>query len=225
MLAATVALPVHAQTYPAIPEPMVFDMVRPLGAKKGELEANTLGQINLSGRHREVEWAPEVEMALADGFAAELELPLTDRKVTAYKMGLQGTFGTLRGGDAVHGVQYLGVYDRADDRWYSSLLYLIGNRLGERWSSMTMIGIGDVTFSGPNASALLLNQSIFYDLGPDTILGIEANYRTGGDRYWLIMPQLHHDFGPVSMQAGIGATKARGSAVRPRAGLRLIAEF
>ncbi len=45
---------------PSIPEPMVFDMIRPLGARRGELEANTLAQVNLSGASRDVEWAPEV---------------------------------------------------------------------------------------------------------------------------------------------------------------------
>jgi hypothetical protein len=36
----------------ALPEPMFFDLVRPLGAKKGEIEANTLvfmeGKIEIS---------------------------------------------------------------------------------------------------------------------------------------------------------------------------------
>jgi hypothetical protein len=40
---------------PAIPEPMIFDMVRPLGARRGELEVNALAKVNLSGPGRHVE--------------------------------------------------------------------------------------------------------------------------------------------------------------------------
>ena len=69
------------QDGPDIPEPMVFDMIRPLTAKRGEVEVNTLVQRDLSGPRGEVEWAPEIEMAVADGFAVELELPLIDTRV------------------------------------------------------------------------------------------------------------------------------------------------
>ena len=51
---------------PIIPEPMVFDLVRPLGALKGELEGNTLVEIPLAQTDPSdpsVFWAPEVEAA------------------------------------------------------------------------------------------------------------------------------------------------------------------
>ena len=70
------SVPAGAQEAPEIAEPMVFDLVRPLGARRGELEVNALAQRNLSGPDRNVEWAPEIEYAVADGFAVELELPL-----------------------------------------------------------------------------------------------------------------------------------------------------
>jgi hypothetical protein len=62
---------------PIIPEPMVFDMVRPLGARRGELEVNVLGLVPLKrdGGAPAIEWAPEVEWAIRDGFAVEFELP------------------------------------------------------------------------------------------------------------------------------------------------------
>lgn len=65
---------------PRVPEPMVFDLVRPLGALKGTVEINSLGMIPLSRTIRKVdgatdplglvrrspdrrgvEWAPEIE--------------------------------------------------------------------------------------------------------------------------------------------------------------------
>jgi hypothetical protein len=97
--------PAQATVAPDIAEPMVFDLVRPLGARRGELEINALAQRNLSGPEKAVEWAPEIELAVADGFAIELELPLSGMHVTDYKVGLQGTFGVLNGGKGIYGAQ------------------------------------------------------------------------------------------------------------------------
>lgn len=61
---------------PLIPEPMVFDMIRPLAAPKGELEANTLALFPLNARGEDIDWAPpEIEYAFANGWAAEFECP------------------------------------------------------------------------------------------------------------------------------------------------------
>jgi hypothetical protein len=226
LLAATISFPAIAQSYPDVPEPMVFDMVRPLGARKGELEVNALAQRNASAPNRRTEWAPEIEYAVVDGFAAELELPLEGFDVAAYKMGLQGTLGTIADGKGVHGVQYLGVYNREDKRWYSTLLYLAGFRLSDQWSTMTMVGVGDLTLSGQGRSNVILNQSVFYDLSNRTLGGIEVNLRQGHDRYTLVMPQMHHRLpNGFSLQAGFGAVHDDGDRWRPRGGLRLIKQF
>ncbi len=228
MFAAAIALPVPAladQT-PHIPEPLIFDMIRPLGARQGELEANTLVQRNLSGPERAVEWAPEIEYAIFDGFAVEAELPIEGTTVTDYKMGLQGTFGTFANGRGIHGVQYLGLYNRADNRWESTLVYILGLRLSERWSTLSMIGVGDATFSGPSNRSLVVNHSAFYDLGPATHVGVEINTRRGGDTYTLVMPQAQFTLADgLSLQAGLGAVRSDGEPWRPRAGARLIKEF
>ncbi|MCC6964995.1 MAG: hypothetical protein IT391_01760 [Nitrospira sp.] len=69
---------------------MVFDLVRPLGARRGEVEFNTLGLVPLTRKTRKVddvtdllglvrrspdtqgvEWAPEAEFVLTDGIALE----------------------------------------------------------------------------------------------------------------------------------------------------------
>ena len=69
-----------------ITEPMIFDMVRGLGAKKGEFEANVLAEILVDEYgDRDIHWAPEVEFAVLDGFALELELPFVDGDTEAYK--------------------------------------------------------------------------------------------------------------------------------------------
>ncbi len=215
-----------AQGAPHIAEPMVFDLVRPLGAKRGELEVNALAQRTLSGPERRVEWAPEIEYAVADGFAVELELPLEGLRVAEYKIGLQGTFGTLNGGRGIYGVQYLGVWDRAHGRWNSSLLYVLGNRFGDRTSTLTMIGVGDVGAGGGATRALLVNHTSFYDLADATVAGVEVNIRTGRDRETLVMPQLQQNLNErLQLQGGVGAIRHTGDAWRPRVGLRLVRQL
>lgn len=114
--------------YPHVPEPMVFDMVRPMGARRGELETNVLALSPLSGQERTIEWAPEVEYAVADNLAIEFELPFEGRRLAELKMGVQGTFGTLDGGRIVHGIQYLGIYERESRSASHALLYMVGRR-------------------------------------------------------------------------------------------------
>lgn len=231
VLALSLALPAAAQEAkdapaPSIPEPMVFDLVRPLGAKRGELEANVLAQRNLSGPERSVEWAPEIEYAVADGFAVELELPFENGRVVEYKLGVQGTFGTLNRGRGIHGVQYLGLYNREHGRWENSLLYVIGNRFSERLSMLGMVGIGDVTTSGPSHPVLLVNHTTFYDIGEHSLVGVEFNYRSGADRSLLVMPQLHKQVADgIDLQFGLGGVKAHDEVWRPRVGIRLIRQF
>lgn len=114
---------------PHIPEPLLFDLVRPLGASKGELEVNVLAQHNRrSGRN---ELAPEIEYVLADGLAVELELPFDGNRLEQFKVALQGTLGTLRSGSMVHGWQGILRRERDHGGAYSGdLLYLNGQTLG-----------------------------------------------------------------------------------------------
>lgn len=221
-----VSAPARAEDAPAIPEPMVFDMIRPLGAQRGELEANTLVQRNLSGPEQTLEWAPEVEYAIVDGFAIEAELPIEGTRIAEYKLGLQGTFGTFAGGKGIHGVQYLGLYDRAAGRWKSTLVYIFGLRLSERWSTLSMIGAGDVTFSGPSNRSLIVNHSTFFDLAAETHVGVEINARRGGSSETLVMPQAQFALADrLNLQVGLGTIRAEGEPWRPRVGARLIKEF
>ena len=211
---------------PKIAEPMIFDLVRPLGAARGELEVNTLVQRNLSGPDKLVEWAPEIELAVADGFAVELELPLSGRNVTDYKVGLQGTFGVFNGGRAIHGAQYLGLWNREHQRWESSLLYVIGNRFSDRLSTLSMVGIGDVSAAGPSERALLVNHTSFYDINDATVVGLEVNIKTGPHRSTLIMPQVQRSLAHrLDLQAGIGAVRERREPWRPQLGMRLTREL
>lgn len=210
---------------PHVPEPMVFDMVRPMGARSGELEANALVQAPI-GRRGPVDWAPEIEMALADGFAVELELPFRGGRVIEYKLGLQGTFGTFDEGRSIHGVQYLGIRDRKAQRYENTILYMVGHRLDARWSMIAMAGVGELSLSGGQSPGLVLNHATFYDADEKTVVGLELNARTGPGRGLLVMPQVHRKLpASFSLQAGVGARKAAADAVRPQLAIRVIKEI
>lgn len=214
-----------------IPEPMVFDMIRPLGAARGELEANTLSLFPLGDSGGKVKWAPEVEYALTDGFAVEFELPFDGGSLEGYKFAAQGTIGTFARNRGIHGVQYIGVIDPQTGRLDSSLLYLAGARYSPRWSSLTMIGINRtsaVPVDGEKRDdALLINNSVFNNVSERTVIGVETNLRTGpASTDWLVMPQVHRRLShSMMLQAGLGAQKASQRAAYPSGSLRLIREF
>lgn len=221
------AEPLAAQR-PLIPEPMVFDLVRPLGARAGEREINVLAIRPL--RRGPTDWAPEIEIAYADGQSVEFELPFADGRLTQLKVALQGTFGTGADGRWIHGWQYIGLYDRDRARAENSLLYISGYRFDARWSSLSMAGLRQVGLRQLGPTDLLLNQSIFYDLGPATVLGLELNLRRGlavaGTTRLLVIPQLHVRLSPAtSLQAGLGAEFRTGRAAGLVAALRLIRDF
>src|SRR5699024_7481241 len=119
-----------------IPEPMVFDLVRPLGASKGELEVNTLVQYDFV-RHL-LRLSPEIEYAFADGYAAEFE---SDTSVSGYKLTLQGTFSYPKSYHFIHGWQYMEEYYAEDKRYESTALYIFGYQFNEHWSMLNMTGV------------------------------------------------------------------------------------
>lgn len=218
------SIPAFAHSYPELPEPMVFDMVRSLGAEAGEVKINALGRMKLSGEHQQLEWAPEIEATVADGLALELELPMEGGKVMEYKLGVQGTIGSFANGKGAHGVQYLGIYNREKGRWENALLYMGGYRFSEKVSTVAMVGIGDIGFDRTDDVKLIVNQAVFYDLSERGRLGVEVNYKSGPQGEFLVMPQLHHAIGKkLSLQAGVGGIHQTDQKWRPQAALRLIA--
>lgn len=220
-----------ADDLPLIPEPMVFDMVRPLGAKRGELEANTLALFPIRSDGQPVDWAPEIEYAFADGWAVEFELPFDNTTLESYKFALQGTFGGLANNRAVHGFQYLAEIDAQTGRLDHTLLYVVGVRFWENWSTLTTVGFNipreEPAPGEDRDDAVIINHSFFRELSNDTILGFETNIRAGRDRTsWLLMPQVHQTLTKtVILQAGIGAQRPREGSVHATAAMRLIKEF
>jgi len=233
---------------PRIPEPMVFDLVRPLGAHRGEFEVNALllaplnrriglaneisdsiGLTQQRGVRHHAEWAPEIEYAVRDGLAIEFELPFEETRLAAYKAAVQWTIGTAFNDKMIHGVQAIALYDTHSKHWSPTVSYVVGLRFDEVWSTLVMVGLRSEINGDDIAERTerLLNWSLFADVGSHSTVGLETNFAETlrGPSAWLIMPQWHWEIRDHWMlQTGVGARFTQ-SYTLPEAGLRLIRSF
>jgi hypothetical protein len=190
-----------------MPEPMVFDLVRPLGAKRGELEVNTLFQQSTQ-RGAPLEWAPEIEWAFRDGLAIEAELPMVNGEVKTYKGALQGTLTPSRSGRFQHGWHVIGQQVLADRSLSADLLYLAGYRPWPRVTVFSMSGARRSVIDGDVTVQTVQNTSLFYQPSSRVILGLETNLVLGAAdrRAQLIMPQVQLEVaGRYLVEFGLGA--------------------
>ncbi len=226
--AATLGATASASNFQGLPEPLVFDLVRPLGSPRGEFEINSLFRQPLGGSDRTLEWAPEAEYTFADGYGIELEFPFENGRLAAYKIGLQGTFGAPRSnrGRFIHGWQYLGEYLRDDGAFKHTATYIAGVRLNDRWSTLNMVGAQvQETPTGAVATAIV-NGNLFYTISAKSIGGFEVNLRRGASPGVVLMPQFHQKLSTAyNLQIGLGAEKQRGTGFSPQFAWRIIREF
>lgn len=218
-----------------IPEPLMFDLVRGLGAKQGEFEVNSLGDFPINNTaNRNVEWAPEIEYALFDNFAIELEFPMNNLDLEAFKVAAQWTIGSSKNNRFIHGVQVIGESYIHDDIQEFNFLYIPAYRFNEVWSAIGLFGV--MLETGSDASTknytILLNASIFANINKHTVLGVELNNtdptiqkKDDNSMELLILPQIHYAFdNGFSLQFGLGSKyiheELNGSAV-----LRVIKSF
>lgn len=191
-----------------IPEPLTFDLVRALGAPKGELEVNVLAENNVS--QDKLKWAPEVEYVLADGFAVEFELPAKNGDITDYKFAVQGTLGYDVDAGMIHGWQAIAIRNRDTGRYSADLLYLRGNRLGGPWSMLNMAGVRRTTFGPVGELNGIMNNSVFYDASSRITLGVEldSEFTEKGRWSYRVLPQAHFQLSSQTMlQVGLGKSR------------------
>lgn len=220
--------------YGDIPEPMVFDLVRELGARKGELEINVLTEIplnSISSRH--IEWAPEIEYAIWDDFAVEFELLFEDGTLEALKVALQYTFGKSASKHFIHGTQFMVEKISKIDKWDISLLYIPAYRFNSIWSVLALLGIRQQLGSDSQnkTTTLLLNATVFAEITERTALAIEFNNSDPGnfdeeeELELLIMPQIQIQLSEHwSLQTGLGAELTEEN-IYATGVLRMIVEF
>lgn len=199
----------------SVPEPLMFDLVRGLGARQGELEINTLADFPLNNNSlRGVEWAPEVEYALFNNFAIEVEFPFEDGELEAYKMAVQWTMGVSENNKFIHGIQVIAETLRFDDLTEFSFLYVPAYRFNNIWSTIGLFGV--MLETGADAAdkknTILLNASLFANINETTVIGLELNNTDptlqkidDNEMSLLILPQAHYEFDSGwAFQVGFG---------------------
>jgi hypothetical protein len=196
---------------PHIPEPMVFDLVRALGARAGEVEVNSLFVVRpRRGGFDTTTWAPEIEWAIVDRFAVEFELPMADRRVDALKAAVQWTISEPARHFA-HGLQAIAEHALDEGHTELSALYLAGFRAG-RTSGLGMAGLR-VHFGEQARPEVLFNPSLYVDADEALTLGVEGNVVLGfdGRQAALLVGQVHWQVVQrLRMQVGGGVELSAG---------------
>lgn len=187
------------------PEPMVFDMVRGLGSEQGEIEINTLVQVptNPAG----VYWAPEIEAAVADGVALELELGLYNSELEVLKFALQGTVAMKDDGSIGHGLQGLVEYLIDEEAFVATALYVFGARLAPKATWLSLVGPAlEAHIRGKTYAGLFVNFSFSWAPHPRVVVATEQNLEWFPNAYLVRwMPQLHWQAcARFQWQAGVG---------------------
>lgn len=219
---ALASSPSQTQEHAEVREPMVFDLVRGLGAKRGELEVNTL--LRYSSAEQQLRWAPEIEWVLADGMALELELPMAGTHLEAIKLAGQLTLPRRGGRRFIDGFQGIVELPLADHPKHFTGLYLAGLQLN-RVSLLTMVG-SRVESSWPGALPVagVINFAAFFDVNPSTVVGLEIDSVIGATPELTVMPQVHLQLSErLRMQGGAGMGWSP-EGLSMLAGLRLIFE-
>lgn len=213
-----------AHDLPDIPEPMVFDLVRPLGAEKGECEVNSLFSIPLTGRQKKFFWAPETEYVLGRGYAIEPQLLFQNGEFQGFQFSGQKTFGTFWKNNAIHGALLRAEYIRPEQQLSSDAAYLCGARLNKRWSFFGIPGLRRLGYSRGGRFVTLLNASLFYHLRDNLVLGLENNLElTRHHNRILVTPQVHWTFTKnTQLQYGLGFEQSQGESPRLSAIWRVV---
>lgn len=209
-----------------LPEPLHFDLVRGLAARRGEFEANALWTVIDS----QLKVAPEVEYAVADGLAFEFEVPMhyvSSQGLSPYsvKLAAQMRFAGPNSATWIHGAQTIVQTWLADGHTEVTLLWLLGAAPNRVVSFSGMCGL-EAPIAGL-APRFVANPSFFARTSAQLVVGVENNIRYAYDIpfEWLILPQAHWE--PIlhfRIQLGAGPM-ILGQRVHPYVSGRIILEL
>lgn len=215
---------------PTIPEPLLFDLVRPLGAQKGEIEINTLGLLDLGGADL-FTWGPELEFVFSNGYAMEFELPFANDELEELKFALQGTISDDPTNQFIHGWQTIQRVKLNDYFWQSDYLYIHGYKFDKHWSTISLTGVRQNFFDEYYATSLLNNTSVFRHTSSKIKEGVEVNWRfddiglSSSQTAITLVPQVHFELGDrYGLQIGAGASRHQGK-WHSMFGMRLVLEI
>lgn len=198
-----------------IPEPMVFDLVRPLGAPKGELEINSLFRVSEFGGRPVLQWAPEIEYTFADGWGVEFELPVENSYVESYKVALQGKLARFGTRSTIQGWQTIYEWERGPRSPQIDLLHLFGWQINADWSFFSMNGTR--RYSSPRKDyGYLGNHTVFRKFSNTFEVGFETNTQAApaAPIRFMAMPQILWRVGSYNIQAGAGTLTHEGTRLK-----------
>jgi hypothetical protein len=183
----------HSDRVLRVPEPMVYDLVRPLGVKQGDLEVNAL--VDVSAATGDVSWAPELEYGLADDIGVELELPIENTRHERYKLAIQQTLQVSSARGMATGWQAFVDMHKHSNTVSVDATYIVAKQWTEPWSSLSMLGLRVQDVNRRARADYLLNHSVFYDASTRVTLGMEINQEIsrGGTWRYRLTPQVHFD--------------------------------
>jgi len=210
---------------PDVPEPLMFDLVRGLGARKGELEVNTLIVHDFRAGEDKFYWNPEIEWVLADGLAIEVELAMDRGNLESTKLMSQLTFGTPLPNRYIHGAQVIAERSGIDDGYDVSMVYIGAGRFSPTWSFNVIqgakYGAGIEDRRQPYWS-WLGNATLFREARRATF-GLELNVENPRSESPTVRltPQVHVHRGAWAAQGGIGVSSTAGTR-QSLASLRII---
>lgn len=216
----------HSDRLLRIPEPMVYDLVRPLGVKKGDMEVNALVDIN--AQTHDASWAPEVEYGLADDLAVELELPFENASHERYKVAIQKTLGIDHDSGMANGWQAFIDLNKHTRTLSGDATYIHAMKWADRWSTLSMVGLRVNDINRSADIEYLLNNTVFYDVSPRLTLGLELNQEVshGGTWRYRLTPQLHYDINQqYTVQAGAAHSTLNAGKTEKLWSFRLIRVF
>lgn len=204
---------------------MVFDMVRGLGAEQGKVEINTLVPVPTSPVA--ANWAPEIEAAVVDNFAIEVEAGPHNIDLETLKLALQGTVGMKEDGSLGHGLQGLVEYFVDEDAFLSTALYILGMRLAPPLTPVSLVGPAlESHIHGKTYAGFLINFTLAWAPHPRVVVGTEQNFEWFPNGYLVRwMPQVHWQAcARFQIQAGFGIRHINHHTAG-EAATRLVAEF
>ena len=208
-----------------LPEPMVFDMVRGLGAEQGEIEVNTLVLVPTSPAA--AIWAPEIEAAVVDNFAIELEVGFYNIDLEILKLAFQGTVAMKEDGSMGHGIQPLFEYVIDEQVILATALYILGVRLAPAFTLVALVGPAiESHIHGKTYGGVLVNFTLGWAPHPRVVVATEQNFEWFSNFYLIRwMPQVHWQAcSRFQLQAGFGLRHLEGRNAGEGA-LRAIVEF
>lgn len=220
------------QSLSHIPEPMVFDLVRPLGSKKGQWETNMILTQEKDPKLSRSHESPEIEYVFMDDLAAELEIPGVGGEPEAIKGVLQWTLGHLFDHkESIHGLQL--IHERYVQKHpYSETtpLYVYGHRFNDVYSALLIVGDQLRYHHAGTDHRLVLNATLFrvYSKVKDIEFGLEQNLLGFGRNfeYWRITPQVDlilEDHWKI--QTGFGTIYSYAKGWDSTSSIRIVKEF